>query len=257
MVFLSEKQISANPEYIFRSNPSLYVSDELWMQSQDYLIPDNHPMKEKLDQIFSRSRASADQKSMLKAGFKHALIQQRTKILITKHPELPGHIIKVYLDNIQSPEGIEHDLLIKRIEGARLIQKSIHLHHYEHLFKVPQKWLYLLPDSPTPPSHYSRKFFVLIEDDMDIFNDKKNEKLWQSEQVTPELLNALYTLVTELCLSDSAKPSNCTFSRDGRLAFVDTQNFYTGYTKYYKLTPYLSPSMRRYWENLIASHNKK
>ena len=110
-----------------------------------------------------------------------------------------------------------------------------------------------LPDEPSPPPHCLRKLFLLLEDDMDIFSDHKNEKLWGSEWVTHELLDAFYTVTTELVLADSTKPANSPFSRDGKVAFVDTQHFYRKQMKYYKLTSYLSPSMRVYWENLIEN----
>jgi hypothetical protein len=62
--------------------------------------------------------------------------------------------------------------------------------------------------------------FILVEDDMNIFGKRKNEKLWKSQWVIKELLKAIYTVTTEISLSDSTKLDNCPFSRDGRVAFV-------------------------------------
>ncbi len=248
------QKVEADPQRLIKNNPSRYLSNEVWEQVQEYLLPEDHPTKGILDRIFSSSRALANEEAMLEAGFYPVKPQHFTKIVVTRHPELPGYIIKAYLDNI-TPRYNKPDYfyLMKRAQGARLIQQSITAHHYEHLFKVPQKWLYLLPDHPLPSKSYrqQRKMFILIENDMDIVSDQKNEKLWKSSRVTTELLDAMYVITTELCLSDSTKPANCPFSRDGKVAFVDTQVFLTSQMKYDKLTPYLSPSMQAYWKKLI------
>lgn len=259
LILFWTQEIKAVQQRGVKHNPSIYVSNEVWEQVQDYLMPDDHPMKEKLDQIFSNSRALADQESMVAAGFAPAQPMPRTKITVTRHSEIPGYVIKAYLD--VTPRGgknrPEHYFLIKRVIGSRLIQKSIRDHNYEHLLKVPKKWIYLLPDEPSPPPHYLRKVCILVEDDMDIFDNKKNKKKWGSKQVTKELLKAFYTVITELTLSDSTKLPNCPFSRDGRVSLIDTQMFNTGYMKYDKLTRHLSPPMQTYWKELISNAGQK
>jgi hypothetical protein len=246
-------EVKSFSQRLVKGNPSLYVSQELWKDIQDYLIPDDHPAKEKLDQIFSTSRALADKKSMVAAGFDFARPQRVTQIIVTRHPEMPGYIIKAYLDSTKYGHKGKPDylFLIQRIVGARLAQERIHTHHYEHLLKVPEKWLYLLPDEPSPPSHYLRKLFILVEDDMNIVSARKNEKLWKSQHVTPELLDAFYTITTEVGLADSLRPDNCPFSKDGRVAFIDTQVFNVKPVKYHNLTPFLSAPMQAYWKELI------
>jgi hypothetical protein len=47
----------------------------------------------------------------------------------------------------------EHYYWIKQVRRARLVQESIRAHNYQHLLKVPEKWIYLLPDEPSPPPH--------------------------------------------------------------------------------------------------------
>lgn len=256
-----------------KANPSAYVKDDVWEEIQEYLIPDDHPVKGKLDQIFSSSRAFADQKSMKRAGFAPAKPESHTGIIVTRHPMLQGYVIKAYLDDAAYLKGRpEYIYWCRRVKGARLVQKVITAHGYEHLFKVPRKWIYLLPDEPSPPfpdeplppfpdepsppSKYLRKVFILVEDDMNILNNKKNEKRWKSKRVSKELLKGLYTITTESGLSDSTKPDNCPFSKDGKVAFVDTQTFNRGYVKYDNLKPYLSPSMKAYWEKITEEKNE-
>lgn len=242
--------VEANQAYKTEDNPSLYINDAIWKEVRHYLIPNDHPIKENLDQIFSSSRVLANQESMRLAGFTSPQPQPETKVVVTKHRDLPGYIFKAYLDVIKNIRGnSEYIYLIKRIRGALLVQKSIKTHHYEHLFKVPQKWLYLLPDHFPPPPCCNHKMFILVEEDMDIFNNSENKKLWGSELVTKELLRALYTVAYEVGLAD-IKPDNCPFSKDGKVAFVDTQGHGKRRIDYNKLTFYLSPPMQAYWKNL-------
>lgn len=235
-----------------------HVIDHEWERIQDYFLPNDHPLMIPLNHIFSQSRVLADQNALIAAGFDAALPQHHTQIIVTRHPQLRGYVIKAHLDDQPYRNGkCEMYYWIKRVKGSRLIQKYLKKYHYEHLFKVPKKWIYLLPADPSPQPEAVHRICILIEEDMNIFGNKKNEKLWRSTRVTKKLLKALYAITTDLGLFDCAKPGNCSFSRDGRLAFVDTQSFYCGYVKYEKLTPYLSHKMRNYWEKLqnkISNH---
>lgn len=244
----------AEKQGVFNDLPSIGISTDLWERIQDYLIPEDHPMKVNLDSIFFESRPLAGQKSMLKAGFTTVKLQKYSKILVTGHPLLPGYIVKAYLDKIDIPRGsTEYDHFIQRIIGARLVRESIHAHGYGHLMKVPEKWLYLLPDAPFSFNEDAKRMFILIEEDMNIFSEEKNRMLWKSKQLSKELLEALYVVTTELGLADSAKPDNCPFSKDGRIAFIDTAVFHRK-MKYDKLTPHLSPVARNYWLKLIGKN---
>src|SRR5437868_3403573 len=81
------------------NNPSIYLQDKTWIEIQDFLLPNDHPVKEKLDQICFTSRAFADKESVIAAGFNSTQLQGCTQIVVTRHPELPGYIIKAYLDS--------------------------------------------------------------------------------------------------------------------------------------------------------------
>lgn len=235
-------------------SPNKHVNDEVWSGVKDYLLPNDHPIKKRLDKIFSSSRALRDMKSMKKAGFESADPQHHTQIIVTKHPAIKGYIIKTYLD--EQPYHSyqpEYYFWVKRIIGARILEKSIRKHKFQHLLKVPKKWLYLLPEEPSPPSDYLRKNFILVEEDMDIYNDRKNEMMWGSPAVTKELLEALYIIITEGGFFDCSKPANCPFSKDGKVAFVDTQTYNKKNIRFHKLTPFLSPQMSLYWRHLIRN----
>lgn len=243
-------------------SPSEYVSNRIWNEVKNYMIPADHPAKKKLDEICSRSRAIFDINSMKSAGFSPVIPQHNTCTIVTRHPELAGYIMKIYLD--EQPyfkDRPEYFYWIERIIGANKIRKFINDHHYQHLFKVPNKWIYLVPDEPSPPADCLRKNFILVEDDMEIFRKKISKEIWKSDKVTHELLDSFFHIVTKLGLYDSAKPGNSSFSKDGRVAFIDTQVYWKKKKgqkfiiykeeKYRQLLRHLNDSNKLYWENLI------
>lgn len=220
---------------------------------QPYLIPETHPAKKVLDEIMAQADAPVffDMPSMMAAGFDFAIPQRKTGIIVTRHPKLPNLVIKAYLDTQEYYEGKpEHYYWIKRVQGANLIRSAIKKHSFEHLLKTPNKWIYELPDMPYKAFPEKRKLYILIEDDMDILDDAESKARWSSPHATKELIFALHTIITEFQFKDCAKPANCPFSNDGRVALVDTQSFYKKSVGYYKLTPYLTPEMQKYWQSL-------
>lgn len=228
-----------------------YVSEDVWDQVSPYFLPEDHPIRPILDQIFSYYRVTLSIKSMKKAGFIHPKPRKWTHLIVTKHPDLPGYIFKLHLDAQRhykkKPEYIHW---IKRIQGAHAIDKKIQKYHWEHLFKVPEKWIYPLPEEPSPPKEFIRKNFILVEEDMDIFDDKENYGKWRSDWITADKLDSIYIILEELGLHDCAKPDNIPFSKDGRISFIDTETTQEWPVLYKKLTHYLSPPMRSYWKHL-------
>jgi hypothetical protein len=249
LIFLWNNGVEAAQIKLAKHNPSKYVRTDVWRQVEKYLIPDDHPIKKKLDRIFSSSRVLQNMETMEAADFICLPPQHQTQMIVAKHPELPGYVLKLYLDKQKYYRGKpEYHHWLVRIKGARLIRKYLQRSQYGALFKVPKKWLYLLPDEPSPPAHYLRKKFILVAEDMRLYDEKTNEALWGDERVTEDFLKALYKITTTLGLRDSAKPSNCQFSIDGKAAFIDTEVYNrSDGVRYRKLTPFLSESMKVFW----------
>lgn len=213
-----------------------------------YLLPQDHPAKPILDKIFKKSRALTSLKTMMRAGFVNPKPRKFTHLIVTRHPDLPGYVIKAYLDAQRFPKNKpEHHFWLLRIKGARMIEKTIHKYGWENIFKVPKKWIYPLPRRPHPLPDLPAKHYILIEEDMEILNDKENRKEWESSAVSKELLSHLYKLLEKSGLHDCAKPDNIPFSKDGKIAFIDTQTFEEWPVAYNKLDEYLKPKMRNYW----------
>ena len=217
-----------------------------------YLLPYEHPIKEKLDGIFGRSRVLLNLNTIKKAGFINAKPRKHTHLIVTSHPNMQGYIFKLYLDAqyLRRQVSEEHFWLL-RIRGARAIKKEIIKNHWEHLFCVPKKWIYLLPKKPSAPQEYFSKHTILVEQDMQLCPSKTNIKKWA--QVTPDVLDKLFYLLETLGLHDCAKPDNIPFTEEGKIAFIDTQTHQEWPVAYDKLTHYLSPEMQKYWKKLTVS----
>lgn len=232
--------------------PSIYhyhedVSDDVWSSVAPYLLPQNDKLKIKLDKIFKK-RASGGMSSLKKAGFTNIIHQKWTRLIVAKHPDLKGYIVKLYLDRQHYHRGIpEHYFWIRRCMGSEIIRTEINQNNWQKLFKVPRKWIYPLPPTPLPTRDGPAKHFILVEDDMDIYPQDRNNHLWGSRHVTKELLDALFYIIQKHGFYDCAKPDNIPFSKDGRIAFVDTQSFHRWPVAFDKLVWYLQPKMAEYW----------
>lgn len=221
---------------------------------EPYLLPNDHPVKARLDRLFSMSRVLLNLKTLRAAGFVTDGPRRYTKIIVATHPDFPDYIFKLYLDaqRFEKPLAF-HEYLMQRIDGAHLLQKEIDNNGWQSLFKVPNKWIYALPTSPSAPPEFMAKNFLLVEDNMQIYSDEKNEEFWKSNQVSREFLQIYFQLLTLTGYRD-VKPANTPFSLDGRVAFVDTQTFLSE-VLYHKMTPFLSPSNQKYWKSLIKNLN--
>lgn len=209
-------------------------------------------MKVKLDEIFSKNRVIQNVESMKKAGFQKPYPRHFTHVVVTKHPNLPGYVIKAYLDDdLRYHRGItEYEHWVKRIKGAHAIQKLIKKFQLEKIFKTPKKWIYKLPKKPAPKKPCLRKNYILIEEDMDIVSDKENKTIWRSDLVTHQILKGLYSIITPLGLRDCAKIDNLPFCQDGRIAFIDTESYNDWPIHYHVLDGALNASNKIYWQSL-------
>lgn len=244
--------LNAGNQYTYYSQ----IEKDLWNTLKPYFLPEDHPIKEKLDTLFADQdfRVVTSKKTLLAAGFTLVHKGRRMHPSVYSHPDLEGYLLKVFVDKEYKLNDGEK--FLKRIRGAEVITRVIAENQFEDLFKVPKKWLYPLPEYPSPEASIrSRKNFILVVEDMDIYSNAENKELWATT-MTPQLLQKVYTLLDEAGLYDSVFAFNMPFSRDGRIALVDTE-FYDRWPIYYgRLTKYLSPEMQRIWK-IIYKSNKK
>lgn len=233
-------------EYYWPKNPS--VDEATWNALQPFFLPSNHPLKMQLDAIFSSYRVTANQYYMALAGFVSLDVWKWDKVFVARHPSLPGYLIKAYLDD---QVYMDDRQLVQRIAAAENLRGAIKAFGYQSLFKVPRKWLYPLPDSPETLPGLRKKNFILIVEDMNIVDREKNKKLYL--KANEKQLVALYHLLNTLGLADSIYIQNIPFSKDGKIAFVDTERHSLWPVPFQKLTPMLNSKMQAFWKRLTGT----
>ena len=88
----------------------------------------------------------------------------------------------------------EYDFWILRIKGAEKIREAINTRGLADLFKVPKKWIYLLPQPVKPEEGYYPKYSVLVEEDMQLYSSEENRELWKGSSVSYRLLQSCFNL---------------------------------------------------------------
>lgn len=218
---------------------------------EDNFLPDDHPIKLRLDSIFTSTRALSSTAAFHKAGFYNSK-ERRKGLIVTGHPDTPGYLFKLYLE---TSETDEKEQCLKRINGANLIRNALDNYSLHHIMKVPQKWVYAVPDYNIKQRGKFPKKYLLVVEDMNIFGDDENRKLYK-KIITPEHLDALFIVLTTCLLSDSTWLPNIPFSHDGRIAFIDTEfagNSQTIWSRLGRMNKNLSPEMRNYWTALVIN----
>lgn len=232
------------------------VSEEIWEEVRPYLLPPNHPAWPKLNRVFCKTRATQNPETFKKAGFKRWRPGRWSRVSASSHPELQEYFIKAYCD---CELGIIYDWRkwIHRIEGAETIRVCIKKYKLQSDFNVPHKWIYPLPKNPSPPknSHYSRKNFILVAENMRIQDHDKNEKMYK-KNMTKKLMDGLYTILQVCGLYDSVYCFNIPFCKDGRIAVIDTEYHHKWPVPFQKLNHSFSKDMRAYWERITYKGGK-
>jgi hypothetical protein len=211
-----------------------------------HLLPLDHPMKGKLDAIFSRSRAIQNQQSLIDAGFIILESGPKSYILLARHPQIPGYLFKLYLDSEQRMhKGVAHwRWLTRRCHGARKIKEVIKKKKLRH-FIVPDKWLYILPPFPLSQEPHPQPV-ILVETYIHLHPD--SERAWKT-RVTPQHLDELY-LIYKSGYGSSNMIKNIPYTESGKFAFVDTES--PKRKPHLKRTRhFLSKEMQQYWNILI------
>lgn len=234
-------------------DPSISYSD--WQKVAPYIIPNSHPAKDALDKIFTKTRASYNLESLQAAGFTTKGPGQWSHTIIARHPKLKGFLVKLIAD--VQPDIDDAAKVVERAEGAALAREIIIKHGFQDIIKVPRKWIYVLPKDPAPPAGAFPKRFILVAEDMNILPRKQNYAKWQSHSLTKHKLDAIFILLTEGGFYDLPYAFNLPFSKDGKIAIVDTEKFRGWPIPYYKLNQYLNSEMDAYWNLLIQQNGPK
>lgn len=241
LAHLGNREIKKNP----------LITSKHYKAIKPWILPENHPMKARLDAIFQRSRAIQDAESFAAAGFQTFKVQPRSFIRVARHPDLPGYVLKVYLDTeLRKKKGKPGwSWFAKRCVGAKKIQDIIKKKQIKH-FKVTHKWIYPIPlfSQTLSGPNYDPKAEILIAEDMNIVSNEKSIEAWKTV-MTPAHLDELY-LIIAFAGGHSYRPDNIPYSLDGKFAFIDTE--YPDLKPDFKTSMmYFSPEMVQYWQKLI------
>jgi hypothetical protein len=237
--------------YGYDQNP--YVSSEVWQMLTPFFLPEDHPLKPQLDELFSK-RITKSSKTLKKAGFKNTKPQEYSKTIVTKHKKIKEYYFKLFTDD--QPNINDWEFLYARVLGAQRVKDSLDRNQLHHLCKVPQKWIYPLPQESSSQKNEHGKNFILIAEDMKIYSRNRNFMLWKrTDHVTAELLDAIYLIIKEQGLNDCIFPHNIPFSKvDHKVAFIDLERSHTWPILFGKLVKYLPVEHQPYW---IALYNSQ
>lgn len=246
------KQTTATPSL----SGNKAIPDKAKKKMRPYVIPSNHPMKEKLDAIFTASRATLNETSFAQAGFTTICARPRTFIKVASHPLLPSYLVKVNLDSeLRQKQGKESwKWLVERCKGAEKIRHIIHSRQIKH-FVVADKWIYPLPEKPAPivSPAYTRHLAILLVTDMNLTDREDNLYAWL-HNITEEHLDELYTIIS-YAKGSSYRPDNISYTKNGQFAFIDTEYPSKG-PDYKSIRHFLNSNMVAYWDRLVKKGGK-
>lgn len=230
---------------------SLFTINE-WSEIAPYLLPDTHPAKPMLDAIFSEERAIRTQDTMKSAGFHVITKGHWSDTVIATHKKAEGYFFKLFTDDQAHVDEITR--LLARIKGALYAQSIVDKHQWNKWFKVPRKWLYILPEDPNPVPGIPSKRVVLIAEDMRLLSKEASYSKWRQANFNKKLFKAVFQLLTEGGFSDSSYAFNLPFSKDGRIALIDNDKYNKRPIPFHKLFRYLHPSMETYAKKLMEEN---
>lgn len=235
-----------------------YIPKKIFERVEAYLLPLDHPLKEKLDTIFSKGIVLEGMKSLVAAGFQKTKPQPTTKLIFTRHPLFPGYVFKLYLNEQKFfYKRPEYETWIQRVRGVRLLEAEISQKGWQAYFKVPQKWIYPLPEKifAMMKGRWVKRF-ILVEEEMDILTSNENRRCWHDGTIKTERVDQLYYLVTRVGLRGGCKLDNIPLCRDGRIAFIDTENHFSWPVPYYRLYSHVQGKMAKHWKKLVKEGKK-
>ncbi len=228
---------------------ALFTANE-WAIIAPHLLPDTHPIKPALDKIFSGDRAVRNEAAMKKAGFHLITEGHWSDTVIATHHKAEGYFFKLFTEDQAHIDEVTR--LIARIRGALYAQEIVSRHQWDKYFKVPRKWLYILPEDPNPIWGLPTKRVVLIAEDMRLLDKEASYAKWRSAAFNKKLFKAVFQVLTEGGFSDSSYAFNLPFAKDGRIALIDNDKHNKRPIPFHTLFRYLHPSIKTYGEQLVA-----
>lgn len=231
----------------FEDNPLLTKKMQAMMEP--YLLPLDHPAREALDLIFSRGRVVQDEQSLRHAGFSVSFIGSRSAVIVARHHLVPGMIFKIYRDS--DPKGRrDHpgwEWLTQRCVNAKKMRDLIAKYDLVY-FKVPEKWLYILPLNSVASPSKNLQPVILLATDMEIENHEETRIAWK-RVINRRHLDELYVILKS-GYGSTCLISNIPFTKQGTFALVDLEHPKRKFNMR-DVEKYFSEPMKYYWRSII------
>jgi len=166
-----------------------------------------------LDALFVDPDMCGSRRAWRRAGFGVFDPAKAAECMVAAHQSAPGYLFKKYPDAISQREQREN--YAARIEGAARVTEIISRQGLQHIV-VPRKHLHELPRA------FGKDARVLVVELLDIVGSDESERRYRNvaDSVLRDLLRVLIALPG---LDSNSK--NVQFTRDGRIAFVDLENW--------------------------------
>src|ERR1700744_2138209 len=74
----------------YQRHPS--IPEEVWNEAKPYFLPKDHPIKERLDNLFKQKRLLHSLETMQQGGFR--ILNGSSELDVAFHPQLPDYVIK-------------------------------------------------------------------------------------------------------------------------------------------------------------------
>lgn len=223
----------------------IFPPHKLKFEFNDYFLPKGHPLHPQLNKIFEDKDFSIfnSPQDLRLAGF---LVLERVHrgLMVAAHPDIPKFLFKKFQNDVDQESQLRN--FQNRIQGARNLLNFIKKNRLNHIV-TPKKWLYLLPKRFS--SEEKKRAYLLIVEKIDICpggNEENDEVAQCYRRMNFEILKELCTVVYYFRGLDS-KLHNMPFTRQGQIAFIDTERWSwkrEGYLK--QAIPFLNHERREY-----------
>lgn len=250
-------QIESKKEHLAAQNVwsiQTEINNSLFKESfKPYALPEDHTVKKFLDQVFSDSRPIANSVAMKKAGFSIPADKEQD-LIVAYHPQIEGYVIKYYYDNHNINEA---PYWLLRMKGLARVEKAIDKFGYGDIMKAPKKWVYEIPNTDKVVANegvYPKKYLIVAED-MQVVSRKENDRLYK-EELTAQQMKAIYDVLKETWLYDCVYVDNIPFSKDGKITFVDTEDFDRKPIKFKFMASAFPEKLQTYWKELTKNESK-
>ena len=239
------------PFCLFCGYPNLdnnpFITIDMQKMIAPHLLPVDHTAMPTLHEIFSQPHALQDEESLKALGFSLLSIRKKSAVVVARHSQLPGFIFKIYRDC--DPRGRHNELgwesLVRRSVNAKKVKDLIKNQGLIY-FKVPDKWLYVLPFTSDTPGTLHQPI-ILLATDMEIVTPEETRAAWKS-RISPQHLSELY-IVLKSGYGSTFLTGNIPFTKSGAFALLDLEKPKRKFNMK-EVEPYLSKNMRHYWRSI-------